>query len=186
VYFAQPVSKKQALKEDLHQLNENLEFMLQNCKARRQGICAVRSTIMELLADELLRQVTIDQPERGLLLRRIRDEAKMTIEAYKCLHEAALQYGAQKLLDGARGTPEMVQRIDQLKKETEALHKEVKRLEARQASLVRCVEEQIQADNRRHNEEKAFLENSRKRLQQHLEDVKKMQEAERRALTEVS
>lgn len=182
IEFVQCVRKKQASRGELEELQGMFDFKLHECKARLSGICPVRSAIFEMLADELLREVTIDQPERGLLLRRVRDEARMTLEAYQSLHAAASQYGARKLLEGARGCPEMMQRIEHLTAETTSLHKEVKRLEARHASLLRCVDEQISADTKRHNEEKAFLENSRKRLQQHLENVKQMQELERRAL----
>lgn len=180
--FVQCVRKQQASRRELEELRRMFEFKLGECKARMIGICPVRTAMFDMLGDELLRQVTIDQPERGLLLRRIRDESKMTLEAYQSLHSASTQYGARKLAEGARGCPEMLERIAQLTKETTALHLEVKRLEARHASLSRCVEEQISSDSKRHNEEKAFLENSKKRLQQHLENVKQMQEQERRAL----
>lgn len=180
--FVQCARRKQASRGELDELRQMFEFKLRDCKARMIGICPVRSAIFEMLGDELLRQVTIDQPERGLLLRRIRDEARMTLEAYQSLHQASTQYGAQKLTEGARGCPEMLERIAQLTAETTSLHHEVKRLEARHTSLLRSVDEQIASDTRRHNEEKAFLDNSRKRLQQHLDNVKQMQEQERRAL----
>ena len=182
VDFVQCVSSRQATRNELSELRELFEFKLHDSKARLIGICPVRAALYDMLADELLRQVTIDQPERGLLLRRVRDEARMTLEAYQSLHGAASQYGAKKLLEGAMGVPQMQERIARLTSETDALHKQLRQLEARHASLLRCVEEQVQADTRRHNEEKAFLENSKKRLQQHLEAVKQAQEQERRAL----
>jgi len=37
------------------------------------------------IADELIRQVTLNLPERGLLLMRVRDEMKLTISAYNTL-----------------------------------------------------------------------------------------------------
>ena len=37
--------------------------------------------------DEVIRQVTIECPERGLLLLRVRDEIRMTIAAYQTLYE---------------------------------------------------------------------------------------------------
>lgn len=40
-----------------------------------------------LCADELIRQVTIESPERGLLLLRVRDEVRMTISAYQTLYQ---------------------------------------------------------------------------------------------------
>jgi hypothetical protein len=39
-------------------------------------------------ADELIRQVTINCAERGLLLLRVRDEIRMTIAAYQTLYES--------------------------------------------------------------------------------------------------
>ena len=38
--------------------------------------------------DELIRQVTVNSAERGLLLLRVRDEIRMTIDAYKTLYES--------------------------------------------------------------------------------------------------
>ncbi len=48
-----------------------------------------RLTIMPAtkFSDELIRQVTLNCPERGLLLLRVRDEARMTIAAYQTLYE---------------------------------------------------------------------------------------------------
>ena len=48
-------------------------------KHRRVLIRAVQ------IADELIRQVTLNLPERGLLLMRVRDEMKLTISAYNTL-----------------------------------------------------------------------------------------------------
>ena len=38
-------------------------------------------------ADELIRQATIERPERGLVLLRVRDEIRMTIAAYRTLYQ---------------------------------------------------------------------------------------------------
>lgn len=49
---------------------------------RESGICPIREELHNQCFDEIIRQVTIDGPERGLLLMRVRDELKMTIAAY--------------------------------------------------------------------------------------------------------
>ena len=46
------------------------------------------SAIISLSTDELIRQVTINCAERGLLLLRVRDEIRMTIAAYQTLYES--------------------------------------------------------------------------------------------------
>lgn len=51
-----------------------------------------------LLQDELIRQVTINCAERGLLLLRIRDEIRMTISAYQILYESSIAFGIRKAL----------------------------------------------------------------------------------------
>ena len=49
-------------------------------------------------ADELIRQVTINCAERGLLLLRVRDEVRMTIAAYQTLYESSIAFGMRKAL----------------------------------------------------------------------------------------
>jgi dynein light intermediate chain, axonemal len=51
-------------------------------QARESGICPVREELFSQCFDEIIRQVTLSEPERGLLLLRVRDEIKMTIAAY--------------------------------------------------------------------------------------------------------
>lgn len=50
------------------------------------------------LTDELIRQVTINCAERGLLLLRVRDEIRMTIAAYQTLYESSIAFGMRKAL----------------------------------------------------------------------------------------
>ena len=182
ILMAQPVSDKQITRPELADLLYNFELRLRESKSRLTGICPVRSTINAMLFDELIRQTTIDLPERGLLLLRIRDEARMTIDTWKSLHEAGSQYGDRKLHETTRGNPELRAKIEKLSAERDALVAEQRRLEAQKASLERCVDEQVQADHKRYNEEKSFLDSSNRRLQQHLDTVKHLQEQERKAL----
>lgn len=48
--------------------------------------------------DELIRQVTINCAERGLLLLRVRDEIRMTVAAYQTLYESSIAFGMRKAL----------------------------------------------------------------------------------------
>ncbi len=57
-------------------------------QARETGICPVREELYAQCFDELIRQVTINCAERGLLLLRVRDEMRMTIAAYQVGHTA--------------------------------------------------------------------------------------------------
>lgn len=57
-----------------------IEVFLQ---ARETGICPVREELYAQCFDEIIREVTINCAERGLLLLRVRDELRMTIAAYQ-------------------------------------------------------------------------------------------------------
>ncbi|RYE82033.1 MAG: hypothetical protein EOO65_06020 [Methanosarcinales archaeon] len=49
-------------------------------------------------ADELIRQVTVNCAERGLLLLRVRDEVRMTLAAFQSLYESSIAFGMRKAL----------------------------------------------------------------------------------------
>lgn len=184
--LVQPVSKVQCSRPHLSELKEVIDYKLVDARARMSGVCPVRRAIFSMLADELLRQITIDCPERGLLLRKIRDEVDMSIDAYQSLFDASHAYGQHALHEATRGRAEMLARISGLIDDTAALRKEVRRLETKHLALVKAADEQEKADTKRYQEEKTFLERTQLRLQQHLETVKKIQEEERKKLITVN
>lgn len=53
---------------------------------------------MFLVVDELIRQITLDSPDRGLMFLRIRDEIRMTMAAYETLFERGVAYGTRNAL----------------------------------------------------------------------------------------
>jgi len=176
------VEAKQITRPQLQKLQTTFEEQLRESKARETGICHVRSAIYQMLFDELIREIAIDNPERGLLLLRIRDELRMTVSAYKTLNEASLQFGKKRATEGDRGMHEMTEKIATLTAKREVLRKEVTCLESKRQALDRCCKEQQQADEKRYHEERVFLERTKQRLEAQLEAIKQIQEAERRAL----
>lgn len=68
-------------------LTKELDKRLTERQARDNPICPVREELFSQLFDEIIRQVTIDSPERGLVLHRMRDELKMSIAGYQTLYE---------------------------------------------------------------------------------------------------
>ena len=83
--WIQFVSKVPPSRPELTQLQAALEQRLHQRQAKSAGLCSVRSELYGQLFDELIRQITLDLPERGLLLLRIRDEIRMTLDAYRTL-----------------------------------------------------------------------------------------------------
>merc|ERR1712072_35638 len=83
--WVQYVSSTPATRLDVVNLQESLDRKLQQRQARETGICPVREELYAQCFDEVIRQVTINFAERGLLLLRVRDEVRMTIAAYQTL-----------------------------------------------------------------------------------------------------
>lgn len=64
-----------------------------------------------MFIDELIRQVTINCAERGLLLLRVRDEIRMTIAAYQTLYESSVAFGMRKALQAEQGKADMERKV---------------------------------------------------------------------------
>merc|ERR1719198_2316286 len=112
--WMQYVSKDPATRLDVITLQELLDKRLLERQARETGICPVREDLYQQCFDELIRQVTLDGPERGLLLLRVRDEIRMTIDAYKILYESSVTFGVRKQLQAGEGMGEMETKIEEL------------------------------------------------------------------------
>ena len=108
--WVQYVSKEPASRLDIITLQEQLDKKINDRKARETGICSVREELYKQCLDELIRQVALDGPERGLLLMRVRDEFKMTVDAYKTLFESSVIFGIKKQLKSEQGLQELEER----------------------------------------------------------------------------
>lgn len=163
----QQVSTVASSRDDVISLQLALDTQLQQRQARPHGICPVRQQLYSQCLDELLRQVTIESPERGLLLRRVRDESNMSLAAYRTLYQTATLFGLRKQLDAegaslSSGTQNMT--ADELHAKCSGLEAEKRRLQyachdARNLldSLERKHAETRQQTEKRYAEEKDFL-----------------------------
>lgn len=90
------VSHREATRLDVASLRGLLDQKLAERQAREAGICPVREELFQQCFEEIIRQVTIDEPQRGLLLLRARDEIKMTISAYQTLYQSSTTFAMRK------------------------------------------------------------------------------------------
>ena len=79
--LVQFVSKEPASRQQVRALRERLEEKLLSRQARQEGICQVRRELYSQCLDEIIRQLTLICPDRGLLLLRLRDEYRLTLHA---------------------------------------------------------------------------------------------------------
>ena len=112
--YIQYVSQEPATREKARDLFKALDEKIKERQAREKGICAVREELYSQCFDEIIRQVTIECPERGLLLVKVRDEIKMTIASYQTLYESAILFGIRKQLQTEAGKEELKKRLQDL------------------------------------------------------------------------
>lgn len=73
------------------------------------SVCSRRALLA--LSDELIRQMTINCAERGLLLLRVRDEIRMTIASYQTLYESSIAFGMRKALSAEQTKADMEAKV---------------------------------------------------------------------------
>lgn len=96
--WVQYVSCTPVTKAEVLNLQEGLDRRLQTMQARETGICPIREQLYNECFDELIRQITINCLERGILLMRIKKEIEMTVNSYQTLYESAIAYGIRTSL----------------------------------------------------------------------------------------
>jgi len=167
--WVQYVSSTPATRLDVINLQEKLDQQLQQRQARETGICPVREELYAQCFDELIRQVTINCAERGLLLLRVRDEMRMTIAAYQTLYESAVAFGMRKALQTEQGKNEMEARIQTLEGDVKDLERQVQEWKLKSEAIEKRENERREAEAKKHKDEVQFLENHAKQLKQQLE-----------------
>jgi len=119
----QLVSPQPASRLDVIQLQESLDNRLVQRRAREAGLCAVRYELHAEVFDELIRQVTVNCPERGLLLLRVRDDFRTTVASHKALYENGINFALRKAAvadEGAQRLRDTISRLKHEKAELEA------------------------------------------------------------------
>lgn len=152
-----------AKKEDVIQLQRDLDDRLKENCARETGICPIREELFAQCFDELIRQITIACSNRGLLLVRVRDEMRMTIQAYQYLYESSIAYGMRKALQGEQKKKELELSIKTLESSCNNLTKEVDSLEKEIVEIDKNDKSQREKEEKAHQEElnKIKLKNSK-------------------------
>lgn len=100
---------------------ENLDKMLTDRQAKKTGICPIREELYSQAFDEIIRQVAVDCPERGLLLMRVRDEHKMTLAGYETIYQSSISYGMRKQVESEEGNDVIEEEYSELCRKKEEL-----------------------------------------------------------------
>ena len=168
--WIQYVSSTPATRLDVINVQEHLDRKLQERQARETGICPVREELYAQCFDELIRQVTVNCAERGLLLLRVRDEMRMTIAAYQTLYESSVAFGMRKALQAEQGKSDMESKIKSLETEKKELERNVQELKAKCEAIEKREAERRALEEKKHAEEVQFLKRTNGQLKQQLEN----------------
>jgi dynein light intermediate chain len=147
------------------------DHKLQQRQARETGICPIREELYAQCFDELIRQVTINCAERGLLLLRVRDEIRMTIASYQTLYESSIAFGMRKALQSEQNKVEMLNRIKLLESEKREYEKILAEWKVKCEAMEKKDQERRAEEVARHREEVEFLTKHNQSLKKELEQL---------------
>ncbi|UJR26835.1 hypothetical protein I4U23_008148 [Adineta vaga] len=119
------VSRHPATKIDIYNLEKNLDQRLRQSQAREIGLCNHRRNIYDECFDELIRQVTIECSERGILLSRIRNTYRQLMRNYLNNYLSANAYAMRTLLFKQQEKMKLNDDIVHLQYEIEQLRKQL-------------------------------------------------------------
>ncbi|AWP13313.1 Axonemal dynein light intermediate polypeptide 1 [Scophthalmus maximus] len=169
--WLQQVSSAPCTRTDVLNLEDLLNRKLEQRQARRKGICPVRRELFSQCFDELIRQVTINCAERGLLLLRARDESQMTIAAFQTLYESSVAFGMRKALQDEQGEAVMKKSISDLETEIHGLKKKLNKEKAKCEAIEKRENEKRQSEERKYTTELQFLTKTNLQLETQLQGV---------------
>ena len=159
--WVQYVTCTPCAKEDVIILQDELDRRLQTEQVRETGICPIREKLYVECFDELIRQVTINCLERGILLMRIKKELIMTVETYQNLYESALAYGIRVLLIAEDDKKDLQKEIDEDQNEIDQLESEIQEIEY---ALKEHKERDVKEREERKKEHKLEMEERLKKI----------------------
>jgi len=169
--WVQYVSSTPATKTDVVALQEHLDQKLQQRQARETGICPIREELYAQCFDELIRQITINCQERGLLLLRVRDEIRMTIACYQTLYESSIAFGMRKALQSEQNKVEMQTKIKVLETEKRELERQLQETKNRCELFEKREREHLSSEQAKHAAEMETLRANNARLRRDLEQM---------------
>ena len=169
--FIQYVSQEPGTREKARDLFKALDLKIKERQAREKGICPVREELYSQCFDEIIRQVTIECPERGLLLVKVRDEIKMTIASYQTLYESAILFGIRKQIQTEAGKEDLKNRLLLLEDRKKELIKKKSQLDNKLKAFDKIIAERNQIETAKREEQSAFLRQQNENLDKFLKSI---------------
>ena len=140
-------------------------------RANKNDICPVKEELYDQCFSEIIRQVTISEPERGLLLMRVKDDIKQTILAYHTLYQSAVTFSMRKQLQAEHGKPQLEAEISDLQTECKELGNSIVSLTLERDNLDQRMKEKRESIEKRQQEESKFFNKKKDDLEEFLKKL---------------
>ena len=115
--------------------------------------------------------MTLSEPERGLLLLRVRDEIKMTISAYQTLYQSSVTFAMRKQLQAEHGKADLEKTIEQLEHKMTKLENKVSELKSKIDAIDKRNKERKEVEGKKRDQEIEFLRYQEQHLNKFLKSV---------------
>lgn len=113
----------------------------------------------------MIREVACECPERGLLLLRVRDELRLSIEAYQVLYHNSIAYGRKKAVQAEAGIVDLEAEILRLELQREQLEREKNARTHRELLLAEQLDEERWKRLSQQEQMRQFLGTQRQELE---------------------
>lgn len=161
--WVQYVSCTPVTKMEVITLKEGLDKRIKTLNAKETGICPIREELYDECFDELIRQVTINCLERGILMMLVKQESVMTMKAYQDLYQSSVAYGIRNGLI-AEEEKKLKEKIEKADEKNEKLQEDIDKLEKEIELLIKNDEEERKILQENHLREVAEREDTIKLL----------------------
>ena len=162
---------------ELAQLQERFHFMLNKKQALEIGLCRQRRRIYDDLFDELIRVVTLECAERGLLLARVKNEHVRWINIYEELYTSGMAYALRQYLYKTDLKSYYNQKIEQIECDCKQLRQEIEQESRRSERANRLLL------NRDLDEEEGGQSDQQRQAKKHVQILQSANEILRRDLS---
>lgn len=127
--WVQYVSCTPVTKMEVINLKEGLDKRIKTLNAKQTGVCLIREQLYDECFDEIIRQVTINCLERGILMMLVKQERLMTIQTYQNLYQSSIAYGIRSWLMAEEQKKKLRKSIADIDAKNSALEEDIQKLE---------------------------------------------------------
>jgi dynein light intermediate chain len=113
----------------------------------------------------------LNEPERGLLLLRVRDEIKMTIAAYQTLYQSSVTFAMRKQLQAEHGKADLEKKIEELEAKKTKLENKVIELKSKIEAIEKRNRERREVEAKKREQEIEFLKYQESHLSKFLKNI---------------